>query len=161
MLTPSIGVAMRRLPSPTLCLLAALVLVSAQTPRAPAKRTAAAAQAGGGGRLAGSPKPKGGAPAARGRSSPPAVLAENAKACIFEFPGSTKLYYALQARPGGAERAWEADARRQDVASPGGYYQVSQPVGAVTYSFWFQFCSNMEFSRAEPNRPGVSIASSH
>lgn len=94
----------RQRPSPTLCLLATLaVLASAQTPRAPAQRTAAAAKAGGGGRLAGSPKAKG-APAVRGRSSPPAVLAENAKACIFEFPGSTKLYYALQARPAGRAR---------------------------------------------------------
>jgi hypothetical protein len=30
-----------------------------------------------------------------------------------------------------------------------------QPVGAVLYTFWFQFCSNMLMSKADPARPGV------
>lgn len=44
---------------------------------------------------------------------------------------------------------------QQGLQSPGGYYTVAQPVGQVTYTFWFQLCSNMEFSRADPGRPGV------
>ena len=46
----------------------------------------------------------------------------------------------------------------QGLESPDGYYQVVQPVGQVTYTFWFQFCSNMQLVLSDPNRPGVRTA---
>lgn len=44
------------------------------------------------------------------------------------------------------------------MASPAGYYEASQPVGDVTYSFWFQFCSTMLVTPGDPAGPGPVCA---
>jgi hypothetical protein len=83
-------------------------------------------------------------------------LAENAKQCMFLYKGLSKYVYALKVRAGSAcSRGRALTPHTQGLQAPGGYYRVTQPVGEVAYTFWFQVCSNMLFSRDDLDRPGV------
>jgi len=88
-----------------------------------------------------------------------ATLSENAKNCIFLYkarPAPLGLLHSSRKRLAGQDKVCicvegascarlrptrllsACRDRLQGLQAPGGYYRVTQPVGEVAYTFWFQ-----------------------